>query len=302
MKFAALLCLLPLTTWAACSEQFPIGNTFTAYCSNHKSGNAVIVIHGVNRNADTYLSYLADLPGLVIAPEFRAAGPGMYWSGGWSSGNKSLDASRVSSFEVMDRMVEAFNAVAIVGHSAGGQFVTRYAAATAIRGLTFIVANPGSYLWMDATRPNAPINCPGFNDYKYGWDNPNAYMSRGLSAKYPKRDVIYLLGAADTEIDSNLDVGCEANSQGANRFERGMNFFQHLNEYFGRQVHRLVVIPGVGHSGSQMMSSAKAYIPARKAGCGAECHATEADRTDRADVLASDGTAAYQMRSRIRSH
>ena len=272
-KSLALCCLLPIIASAGvCNEQFSVGTSYVPYCSNGKTGPAVIVIHGVDRNADDYLAYMSDMTTLVIVPEFQAQGPGLYWSSGWSEGNKSLDSTRTSSFEVMDRMVVDFGAVAVIGHSAGGQFVNRYASGTRIRGLSYIVANPGSYLWLDGTRPESTAGCPSYNQYKYGFESPNSYMSRGLAPTYANRDVIYLLGELDTEIDANLNTGCRANAQGANRYERGVNFFLHLNDYFGQPTHRLIVVPNVGHSASQMLQAAKAYLPQKKAGCGAECH------------------------------
>ncbi|MDH5254632.1 MAG: hypothetical protein OEW72_01840 [Gammaproteobacteria bacterium] len=66
-----------------------------------------------------------------------------------------------------------FHGVAIVGHSAGGQFVSRYAAGTRLKGLTFIAANPGSYMYLDRNRPVSGV-CAGFNDYRYGLDDLNS--------------------------------------------------------------------------------------------------------------------------------
>jgi hypothetical protein len=243
-----------------CEHRFPVSGSFVPYCTNDKPGPAVFVIHGTDRNARDYLGYLADIDTLVIAPQFQDKPPGLYWSSGWKEGNRSQDPQRMSSFDVLDRMVEMFHGVAVVGHSAGGQFVARYSAGTRLQGLTFIVANPGSYMYLDETRPFAG-DCPGFNDYKYGLDNPNLYMSAGVAPDYAYRNVIYLLGMRDTKIDANLDTGCEAQRQGRNRYQRGINYYRHLVGHFERQVHRLVLIPGVGHDPKRMMQAAKPYLP-----------------------------------------
>lgn len=243
-----------------CENHFPVGASYVPYCSNNKSGPAVFVIHGTNRNADDYLGYLEDLDTLVIAPHFQAEGPGMYWSSGWRDGNKSLDPEDVSSYEVLDRMVEVFNGVAVVGHSAGGQFVTRYAAGTRLEDLTFIVANPGSYMYLDTSRP-VWAYCPDFNEYRYGLEDLNSYMSVGVAPDYPDRDVIYLLGSRDTKVDSNLDTSCAAKRQGRNRYDRGKRFFDHLKKHFGRSVHRKVIVYGVGHDPQQMLDAARPYLP-----------------------------------------
>jgi hypothetical protein len=261
----AELLLLVVVSGAAsgsflCENKFPVAGSFVPYCTNNKPGPAVIVIHGTERNARDYLGYLADLDTLVIAPQFQERPPGLYWSSGWKEGNRSQDAQRVSSFEVVDRMVEMFHGIALVGHSAGGQFVTRYAAGTRLQGLTFIVANPSSYMYLDTTRPVAGY-CPDFNEYKYGLENPNLYMSAGVAPDYPDRNVIYLLGNRDTRADANLDTSCEAKRQGRYRYDRGLNFYRHLAAHFGRPVHRLVVVNGVGHDPKRMLQAAKAYLP-----------------------------------------
>ena len=49
-------------------------------------------------------------------------------------------------------------AIVVAGHSAGGQFVTRYEMANKVHDtlgvpVSYVVANPSSYAWPDATRP-----------------------------------------------------------------------------------------------------------------------------------------------------
>jgi pimeloyl-ACP methyl ester carboxylesterase len=261
----AELMLLALSTGTVpanivCDKQFPVGNSFIPYCTNSKPGPAVFVIHGTDRNVRDYIGYMADVDTLVIAPEFQESAPGLYWTGGWREGGLSQDAARVSSFEVLDRMVEMFHGVAVVGHSAGGQFVTRYAAGTRLQGLTFIAANPGSYMYLNRTRPLSAV-CSRFNEYRYGLEDLNTYMSAGVAPDYPDRNVIYLLGSRDTRIDSNLDTSCAARMQGRNRYDRGLNFYRHLAAHFGRPVHRQVVVTGVGHDPKRMLQAAKAYLP-----------------------------------------
>jgi hypothetical protein len=157
-------------------------------------------------------------------------------------------------------MVEMFHGVDIVGHIAGGQFVARYAAGTRLQGLTFIAANAGSYMYLDKTRP-VNGNCPSFNDYRYGLDKLNSYMSSGVAPDYPGRNVIYMLGSLDTKIDANLDQGCEARRQGRSRYDRGRNFYKHLAAHFGKPVHRQVVVYGVGHNPQRMLQAAKPFLP-----------------------------------------
>jgi hypothetical protein len=159
-------------------------------------------------------------------------------------------------------MVEMYHGVVVIGHSAGGQFVNRYSAGTRLQGLRFIVANPSSYMFLDTNRPfGTAAACPDFNEYSYGLEELNSYMSVGVAPDYRDRDVIYMLGSADTKIDSNLDTSCEANRQGRHRYERGLKFYDHLASHFGGTVHRKVIVSGVGHSASRMLKAARPYLP-----------------------------------------
>jgi hypothetical protein len=108
---------------------------------------------------------------LVIAPRFKtaddqpAADEHVWTSDGWPSGDLSHDgkdaASRLSSFAVLDRLFAELSdttrfpglrRIVLVGHSAGGQLVNRYAAVgrlgEAAEGASgrleyrFVIANP----------------------------------------------------------------------------------------------------------------------------------------------------------------
>jgi len=67
-----------------------------------------------------------------------------------------------SSFEVMDALVEwanrfgAMDKTVVAGHSAGGQFVHRYAAFTPLPeqyAMGFVAANPATWMYLDTLRP-----------------------------------------------------------------------------------------------------------------------------------------------------
>jgi hypothetical protein len=285
---------------------------------------AIIVIHGTNRNADDYYDYLKTATKdedqwsstLVIAPQFLTAedldehtisseNSFLYWSsGGWKRGDLSKDSPRsrpfrVSSFEVVDQIVDKIardryfpnlEDIFIVGHSAGGQFVNRYAAGTQSPenhpGLdfTFMPANPSSWWYMGTNRPepgsvsnfrnltsSEKADCPDYNEYKYGYEDLNSYMGahgkQGLRDQYETRNVVYLLGRDDDDPDSSsLDKSCEANWQGPHRFARGEAFYNYLLRHYQDSsvydTHIKAVVPGVGHSGRRMFNSdeAKSYL------------------------------------------
>src|SRR3546814_6437212 len=149
-------------------------------------------------------------------------------SGGLKKGNLSKDeplsrSFRISSFAVIDRIVAAISdrsifpnldKVVFAGHSAGGQFVNRFASGTALpethpeHVYRFIAANPSSWLYFAALRPEPDSmtsfreltsvereDFPDYNDYKYGLEDLHSYMgavgAEALTARYEHRNGIY---------------------------------------------------------------------------------------------------------------
>ena len=144
---------------------------------------ALIMVHGTNRNADHYFdtamaaTFLAGAlddtivvaPHLIIASDQKAENE-VVWPGGgdsWRSGGMSPSNAELSSFDVADELLRTFanknlfpnmKAIVVTGHSAGGQYATRYAMANKVHDslgvpVTYVVANPSSYAWPDAVRP-----------------------------------------------------------------------------------------------------------------------------------------------------
>jgi hypothetical protein len=153
---------------------------------------AVIVVHGLNRDADVYHANMLDAVRsaeasggavklartLVIAPQFLTerdaehhqlpAGTAVWTPNGWKGGEPAVaPESHPSSFAALDALLgrlsdrerfPALRRLVIAGHSAGGQVVHRYAVVGAANAsprieLRFIVANPSSYLYVTAERP-----------------------------------------------------------------------------------------------------------------------------------------------------
>lgn len=121
---------------------------------------AVIVVHGLLRNADVYYANMmaavrkADAAGLVkatttlvVAPQFlirsdtqahKLPADAAYWTANaWKGGEEALaPASKPGSFAALDALVErladptlfpALRRIVVAGHSAGGQVLHRYA-------------------------------------------------------------------------------------------------------------------------------------------------------------------------------
>jgi hypothetical protein len=232
----------------------------------------------------------------LIAPQFLAPIDGaraplradfLRWDiNGWESGDDAAGPSPASSFDAMDAVLHklsipalfpALKIVVIAGHSAGGQFVQRYAILG--RGeelldqrgvhLRYVIANPSSYAYFDERRPDGaghftPFReaaCPGFNKWKYGMEELPRYGSEkrpgAWEESYIRRDAVYLLGTEDTNPDHRaLDKSCMAEAQGPARLFRGEAYFAYLKERHPRDLaHRLVHVPGIGHNGDRMLTS-----------------------------------------------
>jgi hypothetical protein len=264
--------------------------------------SAVIVIHGSSRNAVSYQESIETAVRaverqdvLIAAPQFLTVDDlepldpkpdVMTWrSSDWSQGDRSDGLTlpgRVSSFDVVDAIVDELvrsdrypnlKQITIAGHSAGGQFVHRYAAGTSIDqrpsillrqlAIKYVVANPSSYLYLFPHEPAAwNQECRGIDDYKYGLNDLNTYLRplgpEGIRALYARKEVIILLGRLDSQlIDPSKDDSCEATAQGTHRLSRGILFRAHLDKHLGSDNHgtRLVVVPGVGHSARAMFTS-----------------------------------------------
>jgi len=170
--------------------------------------------------------------------------------------------------------------------------------------LVFVVANASSYLYLNAERAvagtlnqfaipsNAVIaSCSDYNEYKYGLQARNTYMSRLSSSqivsRFPQQRMTYLLGELDNDpAAADLDTSCAAWMQGSHRLERGRIFGEYLRHFYGASIsdnHRTIVVPGVGHSAENMFRSS----------CGV-AHLFGAGECDPVDV-APDLTGGAQL-------
>ncbi|MBB4680642.1 alpha/beta fold hydrolase [Crossiella cryophila] len=269
--------------------QLPYHATYPLTGATEARG-AVVVVHGTGRNAQGYFDGMVKAAGTliertaIIAPHFQTADDNppqqdARWTnsgtGSWKDGGNAVRPTGLSSFTAVDHILRTLadksrfpnlTKVTVAGHSAGGQFVQRYAAGSPapaeLTGLeiTYVTANPSSYLYLNSQRP-ALGSCPGYDNYKYGLKQRNPYMSRPsadqIRARYSSRRVTYLLGERDTLRDSSLDTECPAEAQGRNRFERGNAYFDSVTGQFPGLPHRLVTVPGIGHDGTAMFGSSQ---------------------------------------------
>jgi pimeloyl-ACP methyl ester carboxylesterase len=253
---------------------------------------AFILIHGTQRNgADYFKTAIAATKEagflektLVIAPYFKAndgsrckdvleEGELGFSCNGWKDGEPAFE-SNIDSFTAMDRLLAALDdktrfpalkEIVVAGHSAGGQYVQRYAAGNRMEPklsvpVRYLVANPSSYLYLETWRPvkNPEARCPGFDKYKYGLNELTGYVQQtgaeAIRTNYPRRNVTYLLGELDTTDEHSLDKSCQAMAQGPNRLERGLAYSKRLVETYSA-AHQLVRVPGCDHSADCMYRS-----------------------------------------------
>ena len=197
----------------------------------------------------------------------------------WIDGGPARTGSAPTSFAVMDALVAelsqrwpSLRVITIAGFSAGAQLVQRYiafAASPAASGpsLRYVVADPGSWLYFDAVRPqpmqgDAPVDwaacngtgdlgrctlrfieppadllaeCAAMNRWKYGLGSAPAALGRPAAearARYAEADIHYLEGALDSgrapgAVSKLLDRSCAANAQGPYRLQRGVAYAQY---------------------------------------------------------------------------
>jgi hypothetical protein len=284
------------------------------YCSSHRLRKidtsvtrAIIVIHGSDRNAtrayDT-MTAAAQMVArtsstLVIAPQFLTEADvlrhrlpvdvlhwqplpgGQDWEQGWGEGNESGTEPGVSSFAVLDALLEQLvgsgvfpnlRVVVVAGLSGGGSFVHRFAAGSGVEQVLrekygirvrYVVGATGHYLYFNRERrvkgtPDAfaiPSNdtqrwCPNWNRYCYGLEGLNPYMAavgeERIRTQYADRDVVYLIGGEDTE-----PVNCAAGLLGENRVESTEVYYSYLQHLYGSGItrtQRLAIVPGLGHT------------------------------------------------------
>jgi pimeloyl-ACP methyl ester carboxylesterase len=220
----------------------------------------------------------------------------------WRYGANAV-GHNVSSYAVVDELIRrlvldherfpALKQIVVAGHSAGGQYVQRWAllsngAAFANPAASYIprvptrivVANPKSFCWLDGRRvfngtlrkpeDDAVYICPTYDEWEWGFQNSTKSSERDeLKAPYV-HSAIKDAGGIDAVVDrypsrdivylaGEMDVlhngDCEEKMQGPCRRVRSASFYASLREIYGRPVHRRLVVAGVHHDHCLMFQS-----------------------------------------------
>jgi poly(3-hydroxybutyrate) depolymerase len=228
----------------------------------------VLVMHGVQRDADRYLaswrSLADDARVLVAVPEFtRSKFPTRtHYNFGNVVDERMQPVPRERwSFQVLDRVFATLRAAtgarserfALYGHSAGAQFVHRYMLlADADRATPIVVAKAGSW-----TVPDAAVPFP--------WGLAGTAVDDADLRRAFARPVVVALGDADTDPAApNLPNDPHARAQGPHRLARGRYFFEACARKaaaLGAPFRwRQVTVPGAGHVDAQMAPTALRII------------------------------------------
>jgi hypothetical protein len=306
-----------LTATSACTEWVSLGpgqsqslvyRTFGLSEKNDMITRALIVVHGASRDADNYFrtalaaAFLAGAldDTIVISPRFASnngtsckdmlAAAEVNWpcnGDSWRSGGTASNDEKLTSFEFMDEILRKLStketfpnlrAIVVSGHSAGGQFVTRYEMANQVHDklgvpVTYVVANPSSYAYLDPERPDVETkelrnfgdgrNCTTYNNWPYGLRNRSGYTAKltddRLKKQLASRPVTYLVGELDTLPLAGFDSSCPAMAQGPNRLVRGQLFSAYVAKKYNAQ-HKLTMVPLCGHN-ARCMFTADPVLP-----------------------------------------
>lgn len=228
----------------------------------------VFVLHGLNRNADDYRDNWIELANkgrfIVLAPEFSDVD--FPATSGYNLGNIVNAAGDPKpeakwSFSVIEHIFDGITSANgflaqrydMFGHSAGSQFVHRYAMLMpSARIRTAVTANAGWY-----TLPDFKI------EYPYGLRGTPTTEDH-LKIAF-ERNLITLLGTRDDDpYHRNLRRSPEAMLQGRHRLERGENFYgaakakaKAMNVKFNWQIK---LAEGVAHSNREIAPHAARFL------------------------------------------
>lgn len=221
----------------------------------------LLVFHGIGRNADGYRDHarpLADrLCRIVAAPLFDAARfPSWRYQRGGIVHEGGVRPPGEWTGEIIPRLVAWLGAnqgapgmpYALIGHSAGAQFLGRVAAYTPTGATQIVLANPSTYV-LPSLQDDPPYGFRGMAD------------GEALLRRYLALPLTVLLGEADV-LSKDLADDPPARTQGATRFERGQRTFAAAQAEARKHdwlfKWRLLTVPGIGHDATAMFASPQA--------------------------------------------
>lgn len=178
----------------------------------------------------------------------------------------------------------------IARYAAINTFEDRYAKDRGVH-IRYIPMNAGTYLYLtdrrweftsnsyettaaidtswtrDVTEINNPSSgCDSYNQWPWGLEGLSGSRRDGqdddeIIRQFARRDVVYMVGEDDTSEDGySEESDCYARRQGENHLAVALLNYYGLQQVYGSDIvemHKLVVVPGEGHNGHAMMTSAE---------------------------------------------
>jgi poly(3-hydroxybutyrate) depolymerase len=236
---------------------------FTYRPDGCETSSMLLVFHGLHRNVAGYRDHARALADancmLVVAPLFdKERFPGWRYQLGGIVERREVKDQRQWTGNLVLELVEWVKRkegrcleYSMIGHSAGGQFLSRLAAFVPTEAHRIVIANPSTYV-----APTLRVGAPFGLGQVYDGKTAQAELRRYLA-----QPVTIFLGGDDVG-DQDLNETAAAMAQGATRLERGRNIYRQANTLAAAQNWafnwRLVELPGVGHSARKMFSSRQA--------------------------------------------
>jgi len=225
-----------------------------------RTSSLLLVFHGLHRNAPGYRDdarALADANCmLVVAPLLdKERFPSWRYQLGGIVERGQVQSRRQWTGNLVLELVDWVTwkegrslEYSMIGHSAGGQFLSRLAAFVPTQARRIVIANPSTYV-VPTLRVGAPFGLGGV------YDDTTAQAEL---RRYLAQPVTIFLGGDDIG-DQDLSETPPAMAQGATRLERGLNIYHQASSLAAAQHWafnwRLVELPGVGHSARKMFGS-----------------------------------------------
>jgi hypothetical protein len=259
--------------------------------------NAIIVVHGANRNYGDYYSWVgstmrsAGLEGktILISPQFKneseASDDNLFWdSNNWREGETSKNPMSISSFSVIDSLANQLankaifpnlKKVIITGHSSGGLFTHVYGAANRAEtnlgnqlDFEYLVANSQYFYYPDGQRVNtssgelySPTSCNSAQYWPLGFNLVPDYVNNVglevLNQQFQERKIYYFLGNGTASDGAFNDGNCAYQLLGDSRFNRGANMFDYMGLKYASHGHQKFIVEGIGHNGQGMYGSSE---------------------------------------------
>ncbi len=278
LRLAVLVaCLLPLLPAQEPAGPLPQGkaqvrltagdtplDVFTYKPADWPGERMILVLHGVNRNADEYRDHACAMgdrfQALIVAPRFdRERFPSRrYQQGGVMREDGTAAEPHERTYALIPRLAAQVRLREgrpglrfwIIGHSAGGQFVMRMSAFQDTGAERLVAANPGSDLFPTRDAP-----------FGYGFGGlPDAIADDAALRRYLSAPLTIYLGTADDQPDDHFDRSAAAMTQGGGRHQRGLACYWYARTLAQLQgwpfAWQLVEAPGVAHDHEKMFDHA----------------------------------------------